>query len=81
MNRLPRDLKGLELATKLAILGYVITRQKGSHICLTQPGPPETHLTIPAHDPLRVGTLANILDEVSTHLHLSRQEILDRLTG
>ena len=81
MNRLPRHLKGFELASKLATLGYVITRQRGSHIRLTHPGPPETHLTIPAHDPLRVGTLANILDEVATHLHLSRQEILDHLRG
>ena len=39
MNRLPRHLKGFELASKLATLGYVITRQRGSHIRLTHPGP------------------------------------------
>lgn len=33
--KLPRDISGLELANKLAVLGYEITRQNGSHIRLT----------------------------------------------
>ena len=33
--KLPRDCSGLELANKLAKLSYEISRQTGSHICLT----------------------------------------------
>jgi predicted RNA binding protein YcfA (HicA-like mRNA interferase family) len=33
--RLPRDISGIDLATKLEIYGYQITRQTGSHFRLT----------------------------------------------
>jgi len=33
--RLPRDVSGAELASLLEIFGYVVTRQKGSHLRLT----------------------------------------------
>jgi hypothetical protein len=39
----------------------------------------EHHVTIPRHDPLRVGTLAGILDDVATHFGLSRDELLTKL--
>ncbi len=31
---MPRDLTGYGLTYLLSVLGYEITRQKGSHICL-----------------------------------------------
>ena len=43
--------------------------------------PPEHQLTIPAHDPLRVGTLAAILADVAAHQETNRDELLDRLFG
>ncbi|MFM8525513.1 MAG: type II toxin-antitoxin system HicA family toxin, partial [Cyanobacteriota bacterium] len=52
----------MELAHKLRVLGYDTTRQTGSHRRLTRQGPAgQQHLTIPAHRPLRVGTLRAIL--------------------
>ena len=33
--KLPRDISGQELAGKLTIFGYEITRQNGSHLRLT----------------------------------------------
>jgi predicted RNA binding protein YcfA (HicA-like mRNA interferase family) len=33
--KLPRDITGIELAKRLEILGYQITRQTGSHLRLT----------------------------------------------
>ena len=33
--RLPRDVSGSRLAAALAVLGYTVTRQTGSHIRLT----------------------------------------------
>lgn len=79
--KLPRDLNGLELAKALSRLGYRITRQTGSHLRLTLDGPPEHHLTIPAHAPLKVGTLAAILADVAQRQGMTREQCLLRLFG
>lgn len=63
--RIPRDLSGEELVKRLARLGYGVTRQTGSHIRLTSRARGEHHITVPSHDPLRIGTLAAILDGVA----------------
>ena len=77
--RIPRDLSGAELAKRLGRLGYVATRQTGSHMRLTCPAPTEHHVTIPNHDPLRIGTLAATLDSVARHHGLERGALLERL--
>lgn len=79
--RIPRDLSGAELVRRLERLGYERTRQSGSHIRLTCRSPGEHHVTIPNHDPLRVGTLAAVLDAVATHHGLTREALLNRLLG
>jgi predicted RNA binding protein YcfA (HicA-like mRNA interferase family) len=50
--RLPRDLSGPELVRRLGKLGYVATRQSGSHVRLTTQEHGEHHITVPNHDPL-----------------------------
>jgi len=77
--KIPRDLTGAQLAVKLKIYGYEITRQKGSHIRLTTPIPSEHHLTIPNHTPLKVGTLSGILSSVAAHQGISKEEIMQKL--
>ncbi len=77
--RLPRDLTGAELVRRLARLGYAMTRQTGSHMRLTCRNGGEHHITVPNHDPLRIGTLAAILDAVAAHQGVSRDELLQRL--
>ena len=78
--RLPRDLSGRDLAKALGGLGYDVTRQKGTHMRLTAAlADREHHITIPDHDPLKVGTLSNILKDVAAHVGLSRDELLARL--
>ena len=79
--RLPRDLSGSDLAQTLGKLGYSITRQTGSHLRLTTQQHGEHHLTIPQHDPLRVGTLSAILADVADHFKITREQVLDRLFG
>ena len=79
--RLPRDLSGTELIKRLERLGYEVTRQSGSHIRLTSRTRGEHHVTIPNHDPLRIGTLAAILDAVAAHHGLTRDDVLYRLFG
>lgn len=79
--KLPRDLSGQQLIKALEQLGYQPTRQSGSHIRLTSASPEEHHLTVPLHDPLRVGTLAAILAEVAVHHRLTRDALMARLFG
>ena len=77
--RIPRDLSGADLIKRLAKLGYAITRQTGSHIRLTTLASGEHHITIPNHDPLRMGTLSAILNSVAIHHGISRDELLGKL--
>jgi predicted RNA binding protein YcfA (HicA-like mRNA interferase family) len=77
--KLPRDMSGAELAIKLAKFGYEITRQNGSHIRLTTIRNGEHHITIPRHDPLKIGTFSAILNNIAKHLEISRDELVDNL--
>jgi hypothetical protein len=56
-----------------------VTRQSGDHLRLTTNSPTQHHITIPAHDPLKVGTVAAILGDVAAHLKLDREQLLRRL--
>jgi predicted RNA binding protein YcfA (HicA-like mRNA interferase family) len=79
MKRIPRNISGQELIKALHGLGYIITRQVGSHIRLSTLEKGEHHITIPNHNPIRVGTLSNILNEIATHFQLSKEEIIERI--
>jgi predicted RNA binding protein YcfA (HicA-like mRNA interferase family) len=61
--------------------GYNLTRQSGSHMRLTTSEHGEHHITIPRHDPLRIGTLAAIVSDVAAHFNLSREVVINRLFG
>jgi hypothetical protein len=41
----------------------------------------EHHVTIPAHDPILVGLLAAILDDVALHFQISCDDLLHQLFG
>lgn len=77
--RLPRNLSGNDLARALRKLGYEVTRQTGSHMRLTTQENAEHHITIPRHDPLRVGTLSAILGDVAGHFETTRDDVVRRL--
>jgi len=62
--RLPRDLSGHDLAKLLRRYDYMRLKS-------TFRGTPHP-ITIPAHDPLKVGTLAGILSEVAGYLEIDR---------
>ncbi|HWO99687.1 MAG TPA: type II toxin-antitoxin system HicA family toxin [Methylococcus sp.] len=79
MTRLPRNLSGSELIAALKRIGYQISRQTGSHIRLSCEYPELHHITVPNHDPLRIGTLAAILADVARHHGLSRDALLEKL--
>ena len=77
--RLPRDVSGGQLGRALSKLGYVLARQKGSHMrYATQQG--GTHqVTIPNHSPIKTGTLHGILKDVAAHHGLSVEELIRQL--
>lgn len=77
--KIPRDISARELRERLKIFGYSESRQKGSHIMLVTYLAGEHHLTVPNHNPVRIGTFAKILNQVSNHFKVSRDEILERL--
>jgi predicted RNA binding protein YcfA (HicA-like mRNA interferase family) len=79
--KLPRDLSGTELVKALARLEYEISHQTGSHIRLTTQRNGEHHITVPAHDPIKIGTLNAIVKDVASHAGLSRNELLEVLFG
>ena len=77
--RLPRDVTGDALAKALTAFGYQIVRQTGSHLRLTTSQSGEHHITVPRHDPLKIGLFAAILDDVAGHFGTTRDELLTKL--
>jgi predicted RNA binding protein YcfA (HicA-like mRNA interferase family) len=67
------------LVRALRKLGYETVRQEGSHIRLTTQRDGEHHLTVPAHSPLKVGTLNNILKALASHHQMSVADLLNLL--
>ena len=76
---LPLDIDASKLIKALRKLGYETTRQSGSHIRLTTQQNGQHHLTIPNHDPLKIGILNAILTDVAQHLGIPKQELIERL--
>ncbi len=77
--RLPRDISSKELIKLLKKFDNEISRQKGSHIRLTTFLEGEHYITIPNHDPIRLGTLSSILLEVAAHFKKTKEEIADEI--
>ncbi|HHY99053.1 MAG TPA: type II toxin-antitoxin system HicA family toxin [Firmicutes bacterium] len=77
--KIPRNVSGEQLAQLLTLYGYRITRQTGSHMRLTTILRGEHHVTIPRHNPLRIGTLSGVLSDVAVHLKVSKEELVREL--
>ena len=60
--KLPTDLSGQELVKVLLRVGFVVNRQRGSHIVLRR-ADPYARVVVPDHRQLRPGTLRQILNE------------------
>ena len=76
--KLPRDVSGADLAKRLKVFGYQVTRQAGSRLRLTTTEGGEHHVTVPRHDSLKLGTLAGIPGDVAEHFNLERDEVIAR---
>jgi predicted RNA binding protein YcfA (HicA-like mRNA interferase family) len=60
--KLPRDVSGPEAVKALRRLGFMVTRQDGSHIRLSKGG---LHVTVPNHRTLLPKTLQSILRQAN----------------
>ncbi|MDI9364890.1 MAG: type II toxin-antitoxin system HicA family toxin [Flavobacterium sp.] len=80
MKKIPRDIGASELIKLLTKrYGYKANRQTGSHIRLTTLQPSEHHITVPNHQPIKIGTLSAILSDVATHQKLTKQQLIEEL--
>ncbi len=77
--KLPRDVSGSELVKALRVLGYVVDRQRGSHIRVTTHQDGENHEVVPSHKPIKTGTLSSILKRVAAHHTLTVEELVRKL--
>ena len=78
--KIPRDLSGADLVRALARFGYTVVRQTGSHIRLRSAQTGKEHsITLPNHDPIKLGTMNGILGDVAQYLGISKQELMSRL--
>lgn len=75
----PRSLTGRDLMRSLKKLGYLPTRQSGSHIRLSTLVNGEHHITIPDHNPLKIGTLSAILNDVALHHGLNKATLINMI--
>ncbi len=72
-------MSGPELVKALRVLGYVVDRQRGSHVRVTTQRDGEHHEAIPNHHPIKIGTLAGILKSVAAHHGLIVEELIRQL--
>ncbi len=80
MPKTPRNVSGIYLCKVLGKYGYTIIRQTGSHIRLKSDFMGYEHsITIPAHNPIKIGTLNNILNGVAEYLKIRREKLVDSL--
>jgi predicted RNA binding protein YcfA (HicA-like mRNA interferase family) len=77
--KIPRDVSAEDLVKKLKSFGYNPTRQTGSHIRLTTEQSGQHHITIPNHDPIKIGTLSAILTDIAVHFKQSKEELIKDL--
>jgi predicted RNA binding protein YcfA (HicA-like mRNA interferase family) len=79
MPKLP-PVSGNELIKLLKTIGYVVLRQKGSHVRLRKTTPIGEHnITVPTHKVLAKGTLNDILNKVSLWNNIAKDELLRKL--
>ena len=82
--RMPRDLSGADLVQLLSRrYGFKLRRSRGSHMTVTLATATGEHsVTVPRHRNLRVGTLGQIVSDVSAFVGLPedvvRRELFER---
>ena len=74
MTSLPA-VSGRDVVKAVAKIGYVVDRQRGSHMILRHESPPHRRLTVPDHTEIAKGTLRAIIRQAG----LTVNEFMDLL--
>jgi predicted RNA binding protein YcfA (HicA-like mRNA interferase family) len=78
--KLPRDLSGAVFIDVLCRdFGYRRIHQVGSHVILETAEPRQHRLSVPNHDPLRLGTLNALIRAVADAKGIDKSKLLSRL--
>ena len=78
--KLPRNLSGADLIKLLCKhYGYRHVNQEGSHVILETSHPRQHRISLPDHNPLRIGTLNAILRAVANVQGVEKEDILRHL--
>jgi predicted RNA binding protein YcfA (HicA-like mRNA interferase family) len=75
----PRKIRAKDLIKFLSDFGYIQTRQKGSHIRLSKLDGSH-HITIPNHEPLKIGTLNSIINDLSNHMGIKKYKLIELIS-
>ncbi len=74
--KIPRNISGQKLSKLLKRFGFEISRQTGSHMRLTTTIKGDFHITIPNHKSLKIGTINNILSDITDYLEIDKKEFM-----
>jgi len=77
----PRDVSGKELVKILGKLGYKEVRRTSSHIRLSAniSNKSNHHITIPDHNPIKIGTLNSIISDLADNLQIEKKALIEKL--
>ncbi len=80
MPKIPSDISGRQLTKILNKFEYKVIKQTRSHIKLLSNSKGEEHkITIPDHQSIKIGTLNNILNDLSKHLKINKHKLIEEL--
>lgn len=79
--KIPRDISGEDLVKILGKLGYKEVRITSSHIRLSASitNQVQHHITVPNHNPIKIGTLNNILSDLADNLKIEKNKLIEKL--
>jgi predicted RNA binding protein YcfA (HicA-like mRNA interferase family) len=75
--KVPKNVHGRDFANHLIRRwAFRELRQTGSHIILRTEQPSGLTVSVPAHKPLRAGTLRGLIDTIAEHKKVATEELL-----
>ncbi len=79
MPKLPQ-VSGNAVIRLLESLGYVVVRQRGSHVRMHKTTALGEHtITVPDHKSIAKGTLSDILNRIGLWNNITKSELIERL--
>lgn len=77
--KIPKDVSSDRVIRLLERLGYLLIRQRSSHLRLRHDGPPSHSTSIPKHKVLKTGTLHAVLTDAGKQRPMSIEKLAGQL--